>query len=270
MKPAVLVPDWPVPPTVHAFSTLRDGGVSDGPFATLNLGNHVGDAPERVQENRRRLAALLPAPPMWLEQVHGIDVAAHRLAAGRVRADAAFTSAAGAVCAVMTADCLPVLFCDASGSVVAAAHAGWRGLAAGVLENTIRAMQVPPSQLLAWFGPAIGPQAFEVGDDVRDVFVAHDASAAGAFAGAGRAGKWLADLAALARRRLALAGVDRVFGGHWCTYQDRDRFFSHRRDGRCGRHASVICLSESVHRGDSGKARAACGGVNDNGAGRGD
>ena len=270
MTPSVLVPDWPAPPTVHAFSTSRDGGVSNGPFASLNLGSHVGDAPDRVQENRRRVCALLPAPPMWLEQVHGIDVAAHRLAAGRVRADAAFTSAAGAVCAVMTADCLPVLFCDASGSVVAAAHAGWRGLAAGVLENTIRAMQAPPPQLLAWFGPAIGPQAFEVGDDVRDVFVAHDASAAGAFAGAGRAGKWLADLAALARRRLALAGVDRVFGGHWCTYQDRDRFFSHRRDGRCGRHASVIWLSESVHRGDSGKARAACGGVNDNGAGRGD
>ncbi|MCB1917294.1 MAG: peptidoglycan editing factor PgeF [Rhodocyclaceae bacterium] len=254
MKPAVLIPDWPAPKTVCAVSTLRHGGVSAGPFASLNLGTHVGDDAQRVCENRRRFAALLPAAPMWLDQVHGIDVAPHRTSAVAVRADAAFSSAAGAVCAVMTADCLPVLFCDASGSVVAAAHAGWRGLLAGVLENTIRAMQVPPNQLLAWFGPAIGARAFEVGDEVRDAFVARDDGADACFAQAQSPGKWWADLVGLARLRLTAAGVHRIHGGRWCTFEEPERFFSYRRDGRCGRHATAIWLSASVHPGDGMRA----------------
>jgi len=241
-----LIPDWPAPATVRALSTTRLGGVSRGPFESLNLGLHVGDDAQAVGENRRRLAGQLPAEPMWLSQVHGTDVAPHRRSSGEVTADAAFTSAAGAVCGVMTADCLPVLLCDHAGSVVAAAHAGWRGLLAGVLENAIQAMQVPPEHLMAWLGPAIGPEAFEVGDEVRDAFAAHTQEAVTAFVAAGAPGKWKADIYRLARLRLSAAGVSDVHGGGLCTHSDPQRFFSYRRDGRTGRQATLIWLTDSV------------------------
>jgi len=173
-------------------------------------------------------------------------VAPHRRSSGEVTADAAFTSAAGAVCGVMTADCLPVLLCDHAGSVVAAAHAGWRGLLAGVLDNAIRAMQVPPEHLMAWLGPAIGPGAFEVGDDVRDAFAARSTEAVAAFTAAGTPGKWMADIYQLARLRLAAAGVSDIHGGGLCTHSEPARFFSYRRDGRTGRQATLIWLTESV------------------------
>lgn len=239
----LILPDWPAPAGVRAVSTTRVGGVSAVPCDTLNLGQHVGDEPAAVAENRRRLRAVLPAEPAWLQQVHGTQVL--RLDGGRFdvppEADAAWTAQPGVVCAVMTADCLPVLFCDVSGTRVAAAHAGWRGLAAGVLEETVVALATPPGDLLAWLGPAIGPDAFEVGDEVRQAFVADDPGAAAAFR-PGEPGKWLADLFALARRRLARAGVTRVFGGGLCTVSDPTRFFSHRRDRRSGRQASLVWL----------------------------
>lgn len=241
---AWLVPDWPVPAGVHALITTRAGGVSRAPYDSLNLGDHVGDDPADVAANRRclRQALMGAGEPVWLEQVHGtcvIDAALERPGTSPVQADAAFARLPGACCVVMTADCLPVLFCDASGSVVAAAHAGWRGLCAGILEQTVAAMGVPAHTLLAYLGPAIGPQAFVVGDEVRAAFVAHDAAAAAAFSPQ-TTGKWLADIYHLARLRLSACGVDRVFGGTWCTVGDATRFFSYRRDGRTGRMASLI------------------------------
>lgn len=236
-----LVPDWPVPPHVKALQTLRQGGESQGPYASLNLGDHVGDAPAVVQENRMRVSQWLGAAPLWLNQVHGTEVVdAHRAHAG-VSADAAFTQASGVACAVMTADCLPVLFCDEAGSVVAAAHAGWRGLCDGVLEKTVLAMGVPANRILAWLGPAIGPLAFEVGGEVRSAFMAAHPSAESAFK-QGKPGKWLADLEMLARRRLELLGLAGIYGGGMCTYSDAQRFFSYRRDGVTGRMASFIWL----------------------------
>ncbi|APZ42901.1 peptidoglycan editing factor PgeF [Acidihalobacter ferrooxydans] len=239
-----LRPDWPASTPVRAWCTTRVGGVSVGPYASLNLGSHVGDDPAAVAENRQRLCANggLPAAPVWLNQVHGIKVAridAHT--ASGVDADASMTRVPGAVCAVLTADCLPVLFCDRAGTRVAAAHAGWRGLAAGVLEAAVTALATPPENLLVWLGPAIGPDAFEVGEEVRAAFVAHDAAAATAFS-ASPDGRWLADLYALARLRLAAVGVDAVHGGGWCTYTDAARFYSYRRDGVTGRMASLVWL----------------------------
>ena len=238
-------PDWPAPQRVRALATTRVGGVSRPPFDSLNLGTHVGDDPAAVAENRSRLVEQLPAEPMWLEQVHGTHVVTHVAGASPPRADAAVTRERGAVCAVMSADCLPVLMCDRAGTTVAAAHAGWRGLQAGVLESTVTAMAGPARELLAWLGPAIGPAAFEVGDEVREAFVSHDPNADAAFAAAsrpGKSGKWFADLYTLARLRLAAAGVQSVSGGQWCTVAERERFFSYRRDGRCGRQASLIWL----------------------------
>ncbi|MCB1957322.1 MAG: peptidoglycan editing factor PgeF [Rhodocyclaceae bacterium] len=246
MNVPVIQPDWPAPPTVRAVSTTRLGGVSRGAFASLNLGTHVGDEADLVDQNRRRLRALLPAEPMWLEQVHGTDVAAWRETDAPVTADAAFTSAARGVCVVMTADCLPVLLCDRAGTVVAAAHAGWRGLLGGVLENTLRAMQVESAQVLAWLGPAIGPRAFEVGNEVREAFLAADPVHRAAFSGSAQPGKWMADLYRLARQRLEAAGVMSIHGGEACTHGDPERFFSYRRDGVTGRQASLIWLTESV------------------------
>lgn len=236
-----LVPDWPAPVGVRALVTTRGGGVSGGPYASMNLGTHVGDAPEAVQENRARLRALLPNEPFWLEQVHGCSVADAACGAGTVTADASVAAQPGVACAVLTADCLPVLFCDRGAQVVAAAHAGWRGLAAGVLEATVARMGVPPSEVIAWLGPAIGPQAFEVGGEVREAFVARDAAAAEAFRPGQLAGKWLADLYRLARLRLASAGVGEVFGGGLCTYSD-PRFYSYRRASVTGRFASLVWL----------------------------
>ena len=246
----ILTPEWPAPPGVRAAFTLRSGGVSAPPFDSLNLGAHVGDEAEAVAENRRRLRTQLrlPEEPAWMEQVHGIDVLdldalAHGGAArGVVSADAALTRRAGRICTVQVADCLPVLLAARDGSAVAAAHAGWRGLAAGVLEATVQALAVEPGQLIGWLGPGIGAAHFEVGEDVRRAFVTHDAAAA-AFTSNQR-GRWQCNLAALARARLAALGVAAVFGGEWCTYADAARFFSYRRDGRCGRMAALIWKEE--------------------------
>jgi len=236
--------DWPAPATVHTASTLRSGGVSAPPFDTLNLGAHVGDEPEAVRSNRQRLRAALrlPGEPCWLNQVHGSRVIEAGQWTSPPEADACIARSPGQVCAVMTADCLPVLFCNREGDRVAAAHAGWRGLAGGVLESTISSLGLPGTQILAWLGPAIGPQAFEVGDEVRIAFTARDAVAAQAFRPSHRAGHWLADLYLLARQELTRLGVHAVYGGGFCTYSDAARFFSYRRDGRTGRMASLIWL----------------------------
>lgn len=239
---AWLPADWPAPPGIHALTTLRDGpGHSAPPFATFNLGDRCGDDPAAVQANRRRLAALLalPAEPLWLRQVHGVGVCRADTGTASVEADAAVSRTAGRVLAILTADCLPVLLCADDGSEIAAAHAGWRGLAAGVLEATVAAMDSAPPRLLAWLGPAAGPQAYEVGAEVRTAFVARDPAAAAAFVPT-RPGHWCCDLYTLARQRLAALGLSRVYGGGLCTISDPQRFYSHRRDGRSGRMASLI------------------------------
>ena len=237
----LLRPDWPVPVNVIAAVSTRQGGVSQGAYASLNLGSHVGDDPAAVAENRRRFTAAtgLAQAPAWLDQVHGCAVVP-AAAAVQTRADACWSSTPGIPCAVLTADCLPVLFADQAGSCVAAAHAGWRGLAAGVLESAMAALPVPPSRLMAWLGPAIGPQAFQVGSEVRAAFVGAAAEDAVAFVPDGD--RWRADLYQLARARLARAGVAAVYGGGLCTVSDAGRFFSHRRDPSSGRFASAIWL----------------------------
>jgi polyphenol oxidase len=239
----VLEPQWPAPRTVRAAFTLRGGGVSVGPYASLNLGAHVGDEAAAVAENRRALRARLqlPGEPEWVEQVHGIGVLDLEAPARAPVADAVIARRCGQVCVVQVADCLPVLFGSLRGDAVAVTHAGWRGLAGGVLEATVARLAIDPRELLAWFGPAIGPQHFEVGGEVRAAFLAHDVGAASAFTANDR-GRWQCDLRALARQRLHAAGVDTVYGVDWCTYSDPARFFSYRRDGRCGRMAALIWL----------------------------
>jgi len=238
-----LAPEWPAPQGVRAAFTLRSGGVSRAPFDTLNVGVHVGDEAEAVRENRRRVRAALALPeePEWVEQVHGTDVrdpdADEAGAAGP--ADAIIARRRGRVAVVQVADCLPVLFAALEGGTVACAHAGWRGLAAGVLEATVHRLGVAPAALLAWLGPAIGREHFEVGAEVRAAFVRTHAADAAAFT-ANTRGRFQCDLLALARARLARLGVTRVYGGSWCTYADRSRFFSYRRDGQCGRMAALI------------------------------
>jgi polyphenol oxidase len=240
-------PDWPAPNGVRALSTFRCGGISLAPYASLNLGDHVGDLPAAVAENRRRLVveAGLPAEPTWLAQVHGATVADldARVSLGVTRptltADAAFTRRPGRICAILTADCLPMLLAAQSGGVVAAAHAGWRGLAGGVIEATVRAMGQPPDRLMVWLGPAIGPEHFEVGTEVREAMLKQDPGAEGAFTLNAR-GRFMADLGALARRRLEALGVDRIYGGGRCTHADAERYFSHRRDGVTGRQVTLI------------------------------
>lgn len=236
-----ILPDWPAPANVRALQTTRHGGVSVAPYDSLNLGSHVGDAPLAVARNRMLLNTLLPSEPVWLEQVHGTDVANADMAGCRVEADACIARRRSSVCVVMTADCLPVLLCDEQGTAVGAAHAGWKGLAAGVIEATVREMAVEPDKLMAWLGPAIGPDAFEVGEEVRAAFVAADPKAAAAFA-PNQSGKWLADLYALARLRLNALGITRIYGGDRCTFRERDTFFSYRRDGTTGRMGSFIWL----------------------------
>jgi len=296
-----LIPDWPAPKHVRALQTTRNGGVSAAPYASLNLGDHVGDNPLAVSRNRMLLAHLLPGEPVWLKQVHGIVVVdaaqavcgcdtllveqlairlgepntfakslvmakpavrgSSRLAAsdettggttapdgfaapcrgGYPQADACITSHPGTVCVVMAADCLPVLLCDEQGSTVGAVHAGWRGLCDGVIESTVHAMNVPPFSLMAWLGPAIGPQAFEVGEEVRAAFVAQQPEAAAAFI-SGISGKWYADIYLLARLRLNALGVTRIYGGGLCTHTDSMHFFSYRRDGVTGRMGTFIWL----------------------------
>lgn len=238
-----IVPDWPAPARVLAGTTTRRGGVSIAPYDSLNLGTHVGDDPAAVAENRHllRRQRQLPAQPRWLRQVHGVGVVDAAHVCGIAEADAAFTHEAGVVCGVMTADCLPLLLCDQSGTVVAAAHAGWRGLANGVVEATVLRMGVSATKLMVWLGPAIGPLAFEVGDEVRARFLAVADEAAVAFTPSPQ-GRWLADIYQLAVQRLARLGIERVYGGHWCTFTDRERFYSYRRDGVTGRMASLIWL----------------------------
>ncbi len=273
-----LTPDWPAPANVRALSTLRGGGASTGAYASLNLGHHVGDAREAVTENRRRLraSAALPAEPQWLAQVHGariadLDSLGSALPVGDLpatgsqartgaplrapapgttlapqaapaeAADGAVTRVPGRICAILTADCLPILFAAEAGDAVAAAHAGWRGLAGGVIEAAVAALGVAPSSLLVWLGPAIGPGHFEVGPEVREAFVRGDSGAAAAFAPNAR-GRFMADLPALARRRLERLGVNRIHGGGACTHAQSERYFSHRRDGRTGRQATLVWL----------------------------
>lgn len=254
MTPAWIVPDWPAPPGVRAVSTLRTGGVSPPPWHSLNLAEHVGDDPERVAENRRRLdrALELSETPAWLTQVHGRDVL--RLDDATVPdervADGAVTGQQGRVLAVLTADCLPVLFCRVDGQRLGIAHAGWRGLAGGVLEATFAALESPPAEVLAWIGPGIGQAAYEVGDEVRDACLAAGADAASCFA-AGSPGRWQFDLAGLARQRLLALGLAGVHGGQWCTFGDPARFYSHRRDGAerpTGRMATLIWVDRRLAR----------------------
>jgi purine-nucleoside/S-methyl-5'-thioadenosine phosphorylase / adenosine deaminase len=239
-----IVPAWPAPAAVRAVTTTRHGGVSVPPWDSMNPADHVGDQPGAVAENRARLsrALQLPAAPVWLQQVHGVGVVNAAQVHGVPAADAAWTAQAGVVCAVMTADCLPVLLCDRAGQCVAAAHAGWRGLAAGVLEQTVQALPARPEALLAWLGPAIGPAAYVVGAEVRDAFLASDADAADAFTVAEQGG-WHADLYRLARLRLSRLGVSAVFGGDWCSFTAPERFYSYRREGVTGRMASLIWLA---------------------------
>lgn len=243
--PEVLIPEWRVPRAVRAAFTLRTGGVSAAPFESLNVGAHVGDSPAAVAENRRRVRARLnlPAEPAWLEQVHGTRVADLDVQGedARAPADAVVTRQAGRVCAVQVADCMPVLLAARHASAVAVAHAGWRGLAAGVLEATVAQLGAGAGELAAWLGPAISVRHFEVGAEVRAVFLAADPGSSAAFAPNAR-GRWQCDLVALARRRLTALGVTEVSGGSWCTYDDPARFFSFRRDGRCGRMAALIWL----------------------------
>ncbi len=237
-----IIPDWPAPANVKSLQTTRMGGASSPPYASLNLGSHVGDHPLTVARNRMLLAPLLPSEPVWLNQVHGNTVADAGHAGCLPEADASVTTHPGAVCVVMTADCLPILLCDEQGSVVGAAHAGWRGLCDGVIEATVSAMKVPAPTLMAWLGPAIGPNKFEVGDEVRAGFVAQQQQAETAFV-AGAEGKWMANIYVLARLRLRALGISRIYGGELCTYSDPERFYSYRRDGATGRMGSFIWLS---------------------------
>ena len=243
LPPDWIVPDWPAHARVRAFITTRAGGVSSGPYATFNLGDTTADDPAAVRANKATLERLLPAPPRWLRQVHGARVVQADSVTAPVEADAAYTCAPGVVCAVKIADCMPVLITDAQASVVELAHAGWRGLSGGVVENTVAALPADPAALLAYLGPAIGPAAFEVGDEVRAAFCDVDPSAGSAFA-PGKPGKWYADLFALARHRLARCGVTRVYGGGLCTYSNPGRFYSHRRNPVTGRMAAVIWLEQ--------------------------
>lgn len=246
MTPPFIEPDWPAPARVKALSTTRQGGVSSAPFDSLNLGHHVGDDPAAVTANRAALLDTLPPGTkiQWLEQVHGTDVIQATGADSYPKADASICRQPGIACAIMTADCLPVLLCNRAGTTVAAAHAGWRGLLNGILEATIATMGEPPGELLAWLGPAIGPNAFEVGPEVQAAFTAHAAASDSCFlASPNRDGHFLADIYSLARQRLTSAGVSAVYGGAECTLTDAPRFFSYRRDGQTGRMATLIQLT---------------------------
>ncbi|CFQ47322.1 inner membrane protein [Yersinia frederiksenii] len=239
----LILPDWPAPASVKACSTTRHGGISEFPYDSLNLGTHVGDIAATVITNRQRLVeqGQLPQMPVWLEQVHGTRVLhLDGSAISDVQADAVYSRVTGQVCAVMTADCLPVLFCSLAGDEVAAAHAGWRGLCAGVLEQTMAQFNAAPSSIIAWLGPAIGPQQFEVGEEVKQAFIDIDTQATAAFIPAGT--QYLADIYLLARQRLQAAGIHAIYGGDHCTVSEKQQFFSYRRDGITGRMASLVWL----------------------------
>lgn len=237
--------NWPAPAWVKTLSTTRYGGVSEGPWASLNLGDHCGDSPDHVQDNRRRVGQVMGMDPLWLKQVHGKGVVHCDVATtGTPTGDAALTFQSHRPVGVLTADCLPVLLCHESRRVVAVAHAGWRGLVAGVIEAAVRSMGSDPRGTMAWLGPAIGPDAFEVGPEVRAAFLARDERAAWAFR-KGQGDRWLADIYQLARLRLGDAGVDKVYGGGLCTVKDADRFFSYRREGgMTGRMGHFIWMVE--------------------------
>lgn len=241
-----IIPDWPAPANVSAIQTTRMGGVSLPPYASLNLGSHVNDDPLYVSRNRQLLNTIVPTEPVWLNQVHGIRVIDAAQCGCIENADGSFTKNNHVVCVTMTADCLPVLLCDKAGTVVAAVHAGWRSLCDGVIEEAVKRMAVNNNELMAWLGPAIGPDAFEVGAEVRAQFVENDTKAERAFKP--KAEKWLGNLYQIAIQRLNNLGVTDVYGANqenhaWCTYTDKDRFFSFRRDGNTGRMATMIWLS---------------------------
>ncbi len=239
LREHLIFPDWPAPAHVKALQTTRQAGFSAAPYDSFNLGMHVGDAHLAVARNRQSLGFLMPSEPVWLEQVHGNVVVNADSASCVPQADACIGR--HGVCVVMTADCLPLLLCDKAGTVVGAVHAGWRGLAAGVIEATVAAMAVVPENMLVWLGPAISQSAFEVGDEVRAVFVSRDKNTAAAFM-PGAPGKWLADIYLLARQRLQALGITQIYGGEHCTYRESDRFFSYRRDGITGRMGTFIWL----------------------------
>lgn len=238
-----LVPDWPAPKNVRALQTTRYGGASVPPYDSFNLGDHVGDNSYVVAHNRQFLASIMPSEPVWLRQVHGNVVVDASKAGCLPQADAAVTQHPGTVCVVMTADCLPLLLCDEAGTVVGVAHAGWKGLAAGVIEATVQAMDIEPEKLLVWLGPAISQRGFEVGAEVRDIFVAQHAQASEAFL-PGVKGKWMADIYLLAHQRLHGLGISQVYGGQYCTYNEPTNFFSYRRDGVTGRMGTFIWLEQ--------------------------
>jgi len=242
-KTDLVFPDWPAPANVKAIQTTRRGGFGVAPYDSLNLGSHVQDNPVTVAQNRQLLSQYLPSEPVWLNQVHGVEVVDVAQCACVPDADAAFTHQKEVVCVTMTADCLPILLCDKQGTVVAAVHAGWRSLCDGVIEATVEKMQVSPVDLMAWLGPAIGRQAFEVGSEVKAAFVAKDTQSGVAFTPKGD--KWLGDLYLIAKQRLANVGVHAVYGGKECTYSQPEKYFSFRRDGATGRMASLIWLSAS-------------------------
>jgi len=248
-----ITPNWPAPINVKALQTTRLGGVSVRPYSNLNLGAHVQDDPMAVAKNRQLLSPYLPSEPVWVNQVHGVDVIDAATSTCLQNADASLTTKPNVVCVTMTADCLPVLLCDKKGTVVAAVHAGWRGLCDGVIEAAVNKMQVSPSDVLVWLGPAIGPDAFEVGSDVREQFIEKDSQAALAFKSINNQdskGKWLCNLYLIAQQRLNNIGVTQVYGASvnedFCTYTDEARFFSFRRDNVTGRMASMIWLESNA------------------------
>lgn len=242
-KPEFIIPDWPAPENIRAFVSTRKGGYSQSPFDGFNLGDHVDDDPEAVKKNRQLLKETLslPGDPVWLEQIHTTNVVNAAKVNGTVRADASCTVQKNTVCVVMTADCLPVFFCSEDGSEVAVAHAGWRGLAAGVLEATVEKLNSPTREIMAWLGPAIGHEYFEVGEEVRDEFMQQNLETESLFK-KNKNGKWLADIYSLARVRLEQVGVKKISGGGFCTYKNKKQYFSYRRDGKTGRMASLIWI----------------------------
>ena len=241
----LIIPNWPAPKNVYALQTTRDGGASHAPFNSLNFGSHVNDNPQHVAQNRQLLNQFLPNEPVWLNQIHGINVVDAADTDCLPDADASYTSRKNVVCVTMTADCLPILLCDQAGTAVASIHAGWRSLCDGVIETTVKQMPVESNQLMAWLGPAIGPNAFEVGTEVRTQFIAKDAQAELAFKKHGEnqeQDKWLADIYKIATQRLNNLGITQIYGGGECTYTDKEKFFSFRRDGQTGRMATLIWL----------------------------
>ncbi len=239
-----IIPDWPAPENVRAITTTRNGGFSHAPYDSMNISTYVGDDPNAVQKNREYLQSTLNTPSKlhWLEQVHGTLAVNAAHITETVKADACYSNEKNIVCTIQTADCLPVLLCDKAGTMIAAIHAGWRGLADGIIEETINTMNCPGHELIAWLGPAIGPKAFESGDDVRNAFIAHDEQAKTAFTQQPN-GLWLADIYQLARQRLTTQNVTACYGGNFCTYHDKKRFYSFRRDQTTGRMATLIWLT---------------------------